>query len=244
MNAIGKAEFILDGIYLISLIRKKYMSLPTNSVKTVDLTLEVSQKTPTFPGSPHPLFIPWTSIGKDGYNLEMLFLSSHTGTHVDAPNHFVMGGQKIHQVDPSRFLQDAVMIRIKCAPNHAITKSEIISYEKRFGRIERGETVVFATGWNERPGRPGFFEKNPGLSRSAAKYLASKKINLVGIDSPSIDVGSDSNFPAHHILLKEDVFVLENLCNLSKIGKRRFRLAAFPLKLRNSTGSPVRAVAF
>jgi arylformamidase len=244
MNAIGKVEFILDGIYLISLIRKKYMPLPTNSVKTVDLTLEVSQKTPTFPGSPQPLFIPWANIGKDGYNLEMLFLSSHTGTHVDAPVHFVKDGQKIHQVDPGRFLRDAVLIKIKCAPNHAITKSEIISHEKRFGRIESGETVVFATGWNDRPNRSGFFERNPGLSQSAARYLVSKKINLVGIDSPSVDIGSNSDFPVHHILLKEGVFVLENLCNLSKIGRQRFRLAAFPLKLRDSTGSPVRAVAF
>jgi arylformamidase len=244
MNAIGKVEFILDGIYLISLIRKKYMLLPTNSTKVIDLTLEISQKTPTFPGSPQPLFIPWANIGKDGYNLEMLFLSSHTGTHVDAPVHFVRGGQKIHQVDLGRFVRDAILVKIKCAPNHAITKSEIISHEKRFGRIESGDTVVLATGWNDRLSRHDFFEKNPGLSRSAARYLASRKINLIGIDSPSIDIGSDSNFPAHHILLESGIFVLENLCNLSKIGKRRFRLAAFPLKLHNSTGSPVRAVAF
>lgn len=82
------------------------------------------------------------------------------------------------------------------------------------------------------------------MSESAARYIASKKLNLVGIDSPSIDTGKSTKFVAHHILLKNDVLILENLCNLSKIKNVNFNLAALPLKIKNSTGSPVRAVAF
>ena len=76
-----------------------------------DLTLVVSEKIPTFPGSPKPHFIEWTDLKKDHYNLEMLFLSSHTGTHVDAPYHFVKNGKKIHQIEPQRFLGDAILIK-------------------------------------------------------------------------------------------------------------------------------------
>ncbi|WP_338140918.1 hypothetical protein [Candidatus Nitrosotenuis chungbukensis] len=71
-----------------------------------------------------------------------------------------------------------------------------------------------------------------------------KKISLVGIDSPSIDIGSNASFSAHKILLKSDVLILENLCNLDRIKKTHFGIIALPLKLQGATGSPVRAVAF
>lgn len=174
----------------------------------------------------------------------MLFLSSHTGTHIDAPFHFVQNGKRIHQIDPGRFLCDAILVRVRSGPNRSITKSDIIAHEERFGKISNGCAVIFATGWNDKIGRRNFFAQNPGLSISAAEYLVSKKPSMVGIDSPSVDVGRNWKFPVHHILLKKDVLILENLCNLSKIKSRNFKIAALPLKIQNATGSPVRAVAF
>ncbi|MBM3904945.1 MAG: cyclase family protein [Thaumarchaeota archaeon] len=211
-------------------------------MKVHDLTLPVSEKIPTFPGSPAPHFIEWDSLEQDDYNLEMIFLSTHTGTHIDAPYHFVKSGKKIHELDPSRFLQNAILIRIKSKPNYSITKSDIIQFEKKYGKIPNGATIIFATGWNDNLSRNDFFA-NPGLSESAAKYLVSKRANLVGIDSPSIDAGNNSKFAAHHVLLKNNVLILENLCNLSKLN-RNFNLVALPLNLKNATGSPVRAIAF
>lgn len=223
---------------------EKYQSISSIFVKPVDLTLTISKRIPTFPGSPTPFFIPWEKIEKNGYNLELLFLSSHTGTHVDAPFHFLPNGSKIHQIDPRRFLCDTRLIRVHAGPGYAITKSDIVTHEEKFGRLEDYSTVVFATGWNDKLSRADFFEENPGLSASAARYLVSKKTNLVGIDSPSIDVGSNRKFTSHHILLKGNVLILENLCNLSKIKNPTFKLTALPLKLQNATGSPVRAIAF
>jgi kynurenine formamidase len=207
-----------------------------------DLTVTISEKIPTFPGSPRPHFISWSKLKKDKYNIEMLFLSSHTGTHVDAPYHFLNNGKKIHQIDPKRFISDAIMIKISSKPNYSITKSDILKFEKKSGKIPNHSTIVFKTGWNDKPSRKNFFSQNPGLSISAAKYLAQKKTNLVGIDSPSIDVGTNSEFAAHHVLLKNNVLILENLCNLGRL-KPRFTLVALPLKLENATGSPVRAIA-
>jgi len=213
-------------------------------VKPVDLTLTISQNIPSFPGSPKPHFIPWAEIKKDRYNLEMLFLSTHTGTHVDAPYHFIKNGKKIHQIKPGRFLCNAILIKVKGVPNYKVTKNDIVQFESKNGSIPAESAVIFNTGWNENLSKKGFFEKNPGLSASAAKYLSSKKISLVGIDSPSIDIGSDASFSAHKILLKSDVLILENLCNLGKIKKIHFGIIALPLKLYGATGSPVRAVAF
>lgn len=174
----------------------------------------------------------------------MLFLSTHTGTHIDAPYHFVKNGKKVHQIEPRRFVCNAALIRVGCKPNYRITKDRIIQFEEENGPIVPDSAVVFQTGWNDNLARKDFFEKNPGLSQSAATYLASKKISLVGIDSPSIDVGSGKSFSAHITLLKKDVLILENLCNLDKIKRTHFGIVALPLKLHGATGSPVRAVAF
>ena len=67
-------------------------------MKPIDLTLTLSESTPNFPGSPEIQFLSWSNLKEDGYNLELLFLSSHTGTHLDAPYHFVKDGLKINQI--------------------------------------------------------------------------------------------------------------------------------------------------
>ena len=212
-------------------------------MKVIDLTLTISEQIPTFPGSPQPNFINWETLEKDGYNLELLFLSSHTGTHIDAPYHFLKKGQKIHQIVTRRLVTEAILIKIRKGANQSITKDDIQKFEKKYGKIDDGSTVIFYTGWQTNLKKESYFLRNPGLAVSAAKYLASKKINLVGIDSPSIDLGKDSKFSVHHILAKSGILIVENLANLEKINSEMFHLIVAPLKLKNATGSPVRAMA-
>jgi kynurenine formamidase len=212
-------------------------------MKVIDLTLTISENIPTFPGSPQPNFINWESIEKDGYNLELLFLSTHTGTHIDAPYHFVKKGQKIDQIMTKRLVTEAILIKIRKGSDQAITKNDIQKFEKKYGKIDDGSTVIFHTDWQKNLNKKSYFMKNPGLGTSAAKYLASKKINLVGIDSPSIDLGKDEKFSVHHILAKSGILIVENLINLDKIKSQKFHLIVAPLKLKNATGSPVRAMA-
>ena len=209
----------------------------------VDLTLKISPQLPSFPGSPQPRFITWAKNEIDGYNLEFIFLSSHTGTHIDAPFHFIKNGLKIDQIPLERFVCDAILFRIKKESNQAITKSDIIEFEMKYGKILYNSTIIFATGWYKNLSKKYYFNSNPGLSLDAARYLVSKKINLVGIDSPSIDLGKDSSFSVHRVLLSKDVLIVENLCNLEKISGIHFKLIVLPLKLKGATGSPVRAIA-
>ena len=213
-------------------------------MKVIDLTLTVSEKIPTFPGSPKPHFIEWETIPKDGYNLELLFLSTHTGTHIDAPFHFVKNGKKIHEINPERLVNEAVLIRVGKNSNRSISKTDIQNFEQKNGKIENGSTVIFYTGWQKNLNKEFYFTENPGLSISAAKYLVSKKINMVGIDSPSIDLGTDSKFSVHHVLAKNNILIVENLANLNKIKSNNFHLITSPLKLKNATGSPIRAFGF
>ena len=213
-------------------------------MKIIDLTLTVSDEIPTFPGSPQPSFIPWENVKEDGYNLELLFLSTHTGTHMDAPYHFLEKGAKIHEISLKKLVSEAILIKSKKKSGGSITKTDIQKFEKKHGKITGFSSVIFYTGWQRNLQKKYYFTKNPGLSVSAAKYLASKKINLVGIDSPSIDLGTDSKFSVHQIFAKKGILIVENLANLEKIKSSKFHLVVLPLKLKNATGSPVRAIAF
>ncbi len=212
-------------------------------MKPIDLTLTISSDLPSFPGSPKPQFIFWSKIKTEGYNLELLFFSSHTGTHIDAPFHFVENGLKIHQIHPNRLIRKAILIKLKKTSNQLITKKDLLLFEKVNGQIPNESTIIFETGWQENLQQSFYFEKNPGLSISAAKYLITKKTNLVGIDSPSIDGGSESKFPIHHLFSKNNILIVENLTNLDKIDSNSFELIVLPLKLKDATGSPVRAIA-
>jgi len=213
-------------------------------MKIIDLTLTVSDKIPTFPGSPQPNLIPWENIKEDGYNLELLFLSSHTGTHMDAPYHFLEKGAKIHEISLKKLVSEAALIQSRKGSGESITKTDIQKFEKKSGKIDGFSSVIFQTGWQRNLQKKYYFTKNPGLSVSAAKYLASKKISLVGIDSPSIDLGKDDKFSVHQIFAKKGILIVENLANLDKIKSSKFHLVVLPLKLKNATGSPVRAIAF
>ena len=122
------------------------------------------------------------------------------------------------------------MIKIAKKAGESISRNELSQEE-----IKKGDSVVIATGWENHYGRH-YMSKNPCLSKGAAAYLAERKANTVAIDGPSIDPGHDEKFTAHNILLPAGVLVIENLCNLRKIKKKRFTLVATPLKLAKATG--------
>jgi len=212
-------------------------------VKPIDLSLTISKSIPSFPGSPTPQFIDWSNLKEDGYNLELLFLSSHTGTHLDAPYHFVKNGLKIHQIPLKRLIGKGIVIKFKKSKNTLITKSDITQFEKKNGKIPNHSSIFLYTGWQKNLKKQNYFTENPGLDISSANYLASKKINLVGIDSPSIDLGKDEFYSVHHILSKNNILIVENLANINKIKSKEFTFTILPLKLKDATGSPVRAVA-
>ena len=209
-----------------------------------DLTMTISSDMDAFPGSPSPQFIRWADMKKDGYNMELVFMSSHTGTHMDAPIHFSKNGASIDAIPPSRLVCSASLIRVKSKANGVITKRDIISYESKHGRLAPRKAVIFATDWSAQIRRKkGYFECNPGISADAAAHLILRKISIVGIDSPSIDAGNAHSYPAHHSLCRAGIPIVENLVNLDRITEETFTIVVMPIKLRGATGSPVRAMA-
>jgi kynurenine formamidase len=208
------------------------------SMRVLDLTRRITPSMRMFPGSPQPSFIPWSELDTHGYDSEVIFMSTHTGTHVDAPSHFVQGLASIDVIRVSRLICRTVLIKVERRANR-LTELEDLAGEQ----ITHGDTVVIATGWEKQAARNNYMTENPGLSSQAAKYLARKKVNAVGIDGPSIDAGPDDKFVAHNILLSRNILVVENLCNISKITTNRFTMLLSPLKLAGATGSPARVYA-
>lgn len=206
-------------------------------MRVVDLSLTISSKIRVFPGSPQPCFVPWTSFSNHSYDSEAVFMSTHTGTHMDAPSHFVPGKKSIDRIPATRFVAEALLARILKKGGELVTEEDLQGRD-----IRKGDAVVIATGWEKHRARD-YMTRNPGLSADAARFLARKQVSVVAIDGPSIDAGTDASFTAHKILLSEDVLAVENLCNLGRIKKERFTLVIAPLKLQGSTGSPVRALA-
>ncbi len=211
-------------------------------MKIVDLTLEISSDMITFPGYPMPTFIKWSNFEIQGYVSEIVFLSTHTGTHMDAPFHFSPDGQTIDQVEIDRYVcKNTLLLKIQKDSNQMITSHDIISNSKY--EIKEKDTVVFSTGWEKRiKEKDNYINNNPGLSKDAAEYLVEKKVNAVAIDCPSIDIGTGSGLIVHKTLLSNQILVIENLCNLYRFNNQKFTLLITPLKFVGASGSPIRAI--
>lgn len=211
-------------------------------MKVLDLTQTIHYEMHIFESYPKPLRIPWAKLDIHGFESELIFMSSHTGTHMDAPVHFFPKGKTIDMIAVEKFVSDAILLRINKKRKGLIRKEDIVKLESKV-HIRKGDAVILSTGWEDHANRNHYLSDNPGLSEDGAKYLASKSVSIVGIDTANIDHPDAKNFPAHNILLPREVLIVENLCNLKKIGQNSFRLIVLPLKIMGATGSPVRAIA-
>lgn len=110
----------------------------------LDLTREISTDTKVFPGSPLPKFITWNKMEIDNYHSEVIFMSTHTGTHMDAPSHFINGVSSIDKIPINRFISRSVLVKITKASDELITAAEI---EALNVKILEGDSVVFSTSW-------------------------------------------------------------------------------------------------
>jgi len=228
--------------YLTSSLNLISMRVNNDHMRIIDLTQTIKQEMHVFEGHVKPLTIPWARMDVHGYESELIFMSTHTGTHMDAPYHFDPAGKKIDEVPADTFVAAAALLNIRKGAKEYVTKDDITSCEKKV-RITRGNAVVISTGWEAHVVKNDYLSCNPGLSKDAAEYLASKKVSMIGIDTANIDHPSDDNFTVHKIFLPKGMLIVENLCNLKRIKQPSFRLIVLPLKIKGASGSPVRAIA-
>jgi len=205
-------------------------------MKIIDLTHIIDEKMPVFPGTEPPKIIQKNTIKKDGFAEKLLAMYSHTGTHIDAPAHMIEDGHSLSDFSIEKFIGKGIIIPLES--NNLIE----LNYLKKFQiQIKKASFVLFYSGWDEFWGKKEYFNGFPSLSIEAAKYLVEFDLKGVGIDAVSIDAIDSKDFGVHHILLKKDLVIIENLKNLKYLINKNFELYITPLKIKGLDGSPVRA---
>jgi len=202
-------------------------------MRIVDLSHSIDTQTPVYPGD-GPVRV--TILDDSTTNLSRIDFSLHTGTHMDAPFHFVTGGETIDRVPLERCLAAAVLIHL-CDAGSEIGRAAL---EPHRAALAQAEAAVLHTGWSRHWHEPIYFTDHPCITEDGARFLVECGVQLLAVDMPSVD---REPYAAHRVLLGAGVLIVENLTNLEAIGADRFQLAVLPLKLAGRDGSPVRAVA-
>jgi arylformamidase len=194
------------------------------------MPLEAS--TTPWPGDPVFELIALSRIGKErSSNTSCVTIGTHTGTHIDAPWHYERAGKRLHEVDPALFFGQALVLDF--------TGVQRISAEMLRGRrlLKR---LLFKTDASAHPHDAPFDEHYPSITADAATYLVQQGVTLVGIDSPSIAPFKEPGRDTHHLLLQEEVLIVENL-RLGAVDAGVHAFVVLPLPIVGADGSPCRA---
>jgi kynurenine formamidase len=236
-----------------------FKALSEGKIKAIDLSHELYNGMPTYPGDP-PFRHEYVRVGEKygEVTLSRVDMGVHSGTHIDLPRHFVPGGATIEAVPVSRFIARGYVLDLSDKkPGEAITAEDL----RRFGpKVARGAAVMLYTGFSAKWGTEEFLYNWPYLSRDAADYLAEAGVAAVGTEALSIAgyagvpgypypprVQRDDVVYVHYKLLSSGALVIEGLTNLDKVlkecrdGEALFVFA--PIKIRGGEGGPTRALA-
>lgn len=211
-------------------------------MKLIDLSYPLEHGQLNFPWDPKISVLPHNTVSSIGYNITEVSLSTHQGTHLDAPFHFYDDGKTIDQIQLDRFYGSAVLVDL--APGRyleAKTPITVEMFEAYEDKFRPGAKIVYRTGWDRMFGQPEFFSDFPTLTLDAARWIAERKIGMLGMDTPT---PSTDWKECHLILLKESVelVIVESLTNLDQLPDQ-FTFIGFPLNIKGRDGAPIRAVA-
>jgi arylformamidase len=217
---------------------------PSNSFNNLtmpiyDITLPLTNELSTYPGDPGIQITNWFSLAHgDPANVTRLNFGAHTGTHVDAPAHFIPAAGRSEELALDIMIGEAQVIEVP---------DDLLSIDKKFveANVTDAKRVLFKTRnskfWQNSP--HDFRKDFTYLELTAAEYLAEQGVLLVGIDYLSIEQFDSKDHPTHLALLKHGIIILEGL-NLGSVSAGRYELICLPLRIRsgNGDGAPARAV--
>ncbi|HXD29616.1 MAG TPA: cyclase family protein [Pyrinomonadaceae bacterium] len=205
-----------------------------------DVSVPISARTPTYPGDPGVKFEQWSSLEKgDAANVTSLCFGLHTGTHIDAPAHFLAGGKKLSSLSLDMLMGEVRVIEL-ASDVYEITENLVET------NCPAGPTrVLFKTRnsdfWNEDSGE--FRTDYTYIAPGAARRLVSNGVRLVGIDYLSVERFKSENFETHEVLLSNEVVIIEGL-DLRNIKAGLYELICLPLKVADGSGdgAPARVI--
>lgn len=221
-------------------------------MQIIDLSQEIYQGMPVFPMHQKTMIFPNAtheeSLAKCGFMFATnnILINEHGPTHTDALYESDPNGTTIDKTSLEHFIGSAICLDLShISPDAYITDSDLQKALDKSGlEINKGDIVLMHTGhYNRAYGTDEWLTRYTGLDISATEWLGQKGAINIGVDAPSIDNPLDEKFQGHLICQKYKMLNTENLCNLEKIANQRFMYVGLPLKIRNGSGSPVRAVA-
>lgn len=207
--------------------------------RIVDLSHPITAGMPVFPGDPAVLVKQVSSITESGYNVSQVEFGTHVGTHVDVPHHALFSDRAVESIPMDALVGWAEILDLSAKQlGREITAADLNEFSDR---LTEGSRVLIRTGWSSRFGSPEFFTDYPGISEGAAAWLIGRKVKLVAVEQPSIDI--DGSSTVHKSLLLAGVVIIESVANLDSLTQNRVYLVALPINLKGLDGAPVRAIA-
>jgi len=206
-------------------------------VKLLDISVPIRSAMTVYRGNPPVRIRPAMTLRKDHVNLSELCLGSHTGTHVDAPSHFIKGARGIDRVDLERFIGPAWVADLRRV------RGGIGAADLGRARIPRGSVRILLRTSNSHlwhPVRP-FTTDFVYLAADGADWMVERSVDLVGIDYLSIEGYGVPGAPTHNRLLTAGIPILEGL-DLFKVRPGRWQMAALPLRIQDGDAGLTRAV--
>ena len=253
-----------------SILRQLADQLQAGRVRVVDLTQPLGPSTPVI-GLP-PIFAPSPGVTIEtisryddhgpAWYWNTLTFGEHTGTHFDAPVHWITGkdlpNNACDTIPVRQFVGPASVIDVTtdvaANPDFLLTPERIEAWEREHGRITAGTWVLLRTGWSRRTDAAAFINAaadgphTPGFDARASRLLAHERDVIgVGVETIGTDAGQagtfDPPFPNHSIMHGAGKFGLASLCNLDQLPATGAIVIAAPLKIVNGSGSPLRVIA-
>jgi glutamyl-tRNA reductase len=201
----------------------------------VDLTRLLDNSPAMYPGDPEVSIEVVASLNNDQYRLKRLQLGTHSGTHIDSPNHILEQGRSLDTYPVETFSAKAYVL--DCREQKTIGRDMVEQVPLEVS------CVLFLTGWASFWGKEKYLQNPPLPGLEAISYLLGRGIVLFGYDCVSCDLMEDTSLPIHRKILSSDALIIENLCNLETIASRCVDLVALPLLLKDSDGCPARVYA-
>lgn len=207
-------------------------------MKIYDITVAIDGRTPIYAGDPGVEITSFKSIADgDSANVSQISLGVHTATHVDAPNHFIDGAKRIHELDPAKLIGPCRVIEIP---------DDVIGIEpEHIGELDGVERVLFKTRNSQfwRTPEVGFRTDFTYISSATASMLVENGVVLVGIDYLSIEKAGAPGHPVHITLLDAEVVILEGV-DLREVKAGDYGIVCMPLKYigGGGDGSPARTM--
>ena len=230
----------------------------------IDLTYPFNDATIYWPtAEPFRLEVVSAEVTPGGfyYAANNFCAAEHGGTHLDAPIHFAAGRRTAEQIPVDVLVGPAVVIDVSAQAagdaDYRVRVADLEAFEAAHGAIPDGALVLFRTGWGTRwPDAAAYLGTDrrgaeavpllhfPGIDSSAARWLvATRRVDAVGIDTPSIDYGQSSTFDTHRVLFEANVPAFENVANLERLPPSGAYVIALPMMIEGGSGAPARIVA-